>query len=185
MKTRALVTAAIVAVAPFVTVSQAHAASPAPDSAAGVTMGVQTTALKIDDTMAQVLDGKAASFTLVAETTNFAQRVRLWRDTSTGNLHGQIAFSKPGDSVWLAGDGCPGSATTCNLAYVPAGGSEANTIPSNGVVDACGRHDFGGSTTSVVCTCIVCKTEPRKAATRPSAAGPAARRTGSTDPSRS
>jgi len=185
MKTRILATAAIMALAPFVMVSQAKAAPPAPDSAADVTMGVQTTDLKVGDTMLQVLDGEAATYRLVAEKPNWGQRVRLWRNTSTGSLHGQIAFSNPGESVWLVGSGCPGSAVTCHLAYVPGGGNQASTNSVIGVVDACGKHSPAPGFMYTVCTCIVCKAEPHEAGTRPSAAAPAGRNTGNADPSRS
>ncbi|MEV6283863.1 hypothetical protein [Kribbella sp. NPDC051770] len=167
MRTRALAVAAIVAIAPLITVGQAAAAPPTAD-------------LEVGDTVTQVLDGKTASYTLVSEKPNWGQRVRLWRNTSTGSLHGQIAFSKPGDAVWLSGPGCPGS--YCNVAYVPAGSTEASTASVSRSVDVCGQHrysDLPGTTT--VCTCIVCKTEPREAARRPAATAPVARNTRNAD----
>lgn len=167
MKIRILVTAAIVAVPQFFTGSQAHAQPATEDFVASSTMRAQSAEPKVGDSVRQVLDGEAATYTLVAEEPNWGQRVRLWRNTSNGNLHGQIAFSKPGDSVWLTGTGCNG-ASSCNLAYVPSGSDQANTVPVNRSVDVCGRHRYSdGAGTTVSCSCIVCKASPRKPANRP------------------
>jgi len=74
----------------------------------------------------------------LADVDSFAGReIRLWRNTSTGGLHGEIVNAAPGDNVFLK-EGTITSGPPQAWTRVPPGATSASTVELQGSYKVCG-----------------------------------------------